>query len=609
VATIHVASTSGFPDIGTIIVASSGADQTIAYTGITGGVTPEFTGCTGGSSGVTFATGGSVVCSAMPAGQVLGYGLTQYPGRTGWVVIGTTLYGFDNENGGGVFAYTGSFQQTPTAKVVGIQSGPTFLYLTSQGDTTYVANINTGTLEPMLNAPGGSVIGIYNTRLVVANLGGVNTNRVAFSDPYSPGAAATQFAWDADGAAVDTTIAAGSDGDSLPQNIIYAADTSQFPTSGTMSVTTTAGGETVTYTSITGGSTPSFNGCVGGTGTMATGGVISAPTLTYFDLADAWDVNALAIQRTHMLIGKDNGWYLYQGEPGLNASLRIALDQTPGPKDPAHCLVTQTGLIWYIPLFHDTPTEFTGTAIAQMRHLHVDGDVYEESVFPAAPIYGGAPMGQTTDFQFVSSSAAGTPNFGVGMHNGAWFYHQYGVDISGYVAHAVDRFYFCDGGGTSSQAQFYILLTDLDRPVLSTDNLASFGDDTATPLPCHIELPEWESRDGSEAIIRAVEVSFQKWDTGSAQTNHFEMTVVSTSQFNKTAVPGGVLDVPAGQYSVTQSWDEDPSLTMAPGQYQHHVFRVADQKTGNGFKISLDNLRGVAIRKIQVILDIQETRT
>ncbi len=69
-----------------------------------------------------------------------------------------------------------------------------------------------------------------------------------------------------------TTIASGSNAQSLPQATIYAASTANFPAFGTMSVVTGAGTQTVTYTGITAGS---FTGCIGGTGTMTTGGAIT----------------------------------------------------------------------------------------------------------------------------------------------------------------------------------------------------------------------------------------------------------------------------------------------------------------------------------------------
>lgn len=74
-----------------------------------------------------------------------------------------------------------------------------------------------------------------------------------------------------------TTIAAGSNGVSLPTGTINVASTTGFPSSGTIFVTTGAGTQTVAYTGVSGGN--QFTGCTGGTGAMATGGAVSTLVL------------------------------------------------------------------------------------------------------------------------------------------------------------------------------------------------------------------------------------------------------------------------------------------------------------------------------------------
>jgi hypothetical protein len=71
----------------------------------------------------------------------------------------------------------------------------------------------------------------------------------------------------------NTTIAAASNGKTLPQATINVASTTGFPSSGTIAVVTSAGTVPVSYTGIT---ATSFTGCTGGTGTMSTGGFVNA---------------------------------------------------------------------------------------------------------------------------------------------------------------------------------------------------------------------------------------------------------------------------------------------------------------------------------------------
>lgn len=73
---------------------------------------------------------------------------------------------------------------------------------------------------------------------------------------------------------VNTTIAVGSNGASLPQGTINVASTTGFPTNGTILVVTSFGPQVVTYAGVSGGT--QFTGCSGGTGVMTTGNAVSS---------------------------------------------------------------------------------------------------------------------------------------------------------------------------------------------------------------------------------------------------------------------------------------------------------------------------------------------
>lgn len=93
-----------------------------------------------------------------------------------------------------------------------------------------------------------------------------NSFSLYFEDYYFPGQySGNSITFDYNVAA---TIAAGSNGQTLPQSTIYVATAAAFPASGSFQIRTTAGVETVTYTGRTANT---FTGCSGGTGTMATG--------------------------------------------------------------------------------------------------------------------------------------------------------------------------------------------------------------------------------------------------------------------------------------------------------------------------------------------------
>lgn len=76
-----------------------------------------------------------------------------------------------------------------------------------------------------------------------------------------------------------TTIAAGSNGQTLPQAVIALTSTTNLATSGTVYIATTTGTQTVTYTGISGNN---ITGCSGGTGVMSTGNIVTSPSLITF---------------------------------------------------------------------------------------------------------------------------------------------------------------------------------------------------------------------------------------------------------------------------------------------------------------------------------------
>ena len=89
-------------------------------------------------------------------------------------------------------------------------------------------------------------------------------------------------------ASITTTIAAGSNGASLPQATINVASAASFSASGTISVLSSSGWQNVTYTGTTG---TTFTGCSGGTGTLATGNPVASGSSTVnFDSRAAWIV-------------------------------------------------------------------------------------------------------------------------------------------------------------------------------------------------------------------------------------------------------------------------------------------------------------------------------
>lgn len=111
--------------------------------------------------------------------------------------------------------------------------------------------------------------------------------------------------------AVTTTVAAGSNGQSLPQATINVASTATFPATGSFRINTSAGVQTVTYTGKT---ATTFTGCAGGTGTMSTGNSLwNLDTLNFF--SRIYVNNCVGQGRT---TGDNKGFIAVGGSGGSN---------------------------------------------------------------------------------------------------------------------------------------------------------------------------------------------------------------------------------------------------------------------------------------------------
>lgn len=248
-ATINAVSTTNFPTSGSIFVTTDAGIQTVTYTGKTA---TTFTGCTGGTG--VMSTGGTITNTAatLPQSTITVASTTGFP-TSGTIFITTTSTGTTQ-----IVTYTGTTATTFT----GCTGGTGIMTLNDA-----VANLNRYNIDyrSTENPPSEAINSIdwwlYEIENVAVNY--LTTFSYNNTLPIS-------------NVGINTTIAAGSNGASLPQTTINVVSTAPsnsapFPSSGTIFVPTNAGTQTVTYTGITG---TTFTGCSGGTGTMSTGGVV-----------------------------------------------------------------------------------------------------------------------------------------------------------------------------------------------------------------------------------------------------------------------------------------------------------------------------------------------
>lgn len=265
--TIRVITTGGFPSSGSLFVQStSGGFQTVTYTGTT---SEEFTGCSGGSgtiydgfaveSTASNATVTAEFSTAIDLSDKLPIGVQILS-----VAVGLWLdTGFTNLNNGSTY----DLNLTSTL--------PLTYSTTASNGANFTGVIDVKTTSSNGNTDGG-VIQASNLSTQMTIGGGTGQT------PVSSLAAATQYVY------LDlfasTTVASGSNGQilattsttgvvSFPQSTINVVSTTNFPSSGTLVLSTDFNGyQFVTYT----GTTPtSFTGCSGGTGTASIGSQVT----------------------------------------------------------------------------------------------------------------------------------------------------------------------------------------------------------------------------------------------------------------------------------------------------------------------------------------------
>ena len=325
----------------------------------------------------------------------------------------------------------------------------------------------------------------------------------------------------------------------------------------------------------------------------------SWPSANFIDVGDSWGINSLHDQRQHLLITKQEQHFVMTGVPGVNNVLR-KVSTAQAAFRPHMSAMGDKDIIYGWPINENYPYTFNGSNQLDLDYLS-DWLVYGGNAdgFPltdpgVCPIVGknkGCAIFQPTS------------NRGLLLINGTWSKHVYGVNIggaglvgnsrwaSGY--HSVN---VCDGGAVGVAAKVYSLNTEANSPGLESGANMRAGDDSSTALTGNFDLPYWLGG-ATEFYVRAVIVNFTKWNTGSATTNHFDLSVDAIDTYQSTTVS-----------SNTVSFDEAASSSSTSGTLASRVFGFGEQGLGNGFQLHFTNVRGISIREIEVIIEERAVR-
>lgn len=394
---------------------------------------------------------------------------------------GTSLVAPGGFSGSTTIAVASNGQSLPqsTINVVSTTGFPTSgsaYIFTSTGSQLVTYTGTTGTT--LTGASGGS--------------GTMSTGNTVNSTSYAGGSLPGNFN------GVGTTIAAGSNGQSLPQATINVISTTGFPTSGTIFVYTSQGTQTVTYTGVSGGN--QFTGCAGGAGTMSTGNNITSSSLmtigtdgytnatTVFRMDGYTDFFSTAAPFTSNMVGKQ----LVMWKPGSNSSedsvyniiafknssnivININTGGTPSAAVDGYrpSVTTRSSINFRVV---DIATAATATGIADGNFL----------VFQLDPT--GINAGQAnSQIQYIISTTNQRLDFRMSP-NGSWSGSAFGGDASGtltLVARDTASFF---ASSTSGQSMSINLIGD--KSFLIGHIKDSFGGVGGSGAMFHMEIPD-----------------------------------------------------------------------------------------------------------------------
>lgn len=320
----------------------------------------------------------------------------------------------------------------------------------------------------------------------------------------------------------------------------------------------------------------------------------SWPAANFIDVGDEWGIKALFPQRQHLVVVKQNTWWVLTGVPGVNPVLRNIANEA-GPYHPLHAAQGPRDLIGALPGDLTYPILFDGTNYKAMRYLDDFLTAGRGTGFPASHGVQGLNA-ESQGLYFAQQSG----NRMIAWHNGVWTYHTFDVNISGYMGKFdKGRIAFCDGGGVAQTPKFYVWTPNINTPGFATGDQNRPGDGSNALLTANVSFPEWWTPDGSEVAVRSVIVDFRTWNTGASNTNHFDLKVEAKNLYEST----GTRD------SNTVSFDQAQASSSTSGTEQRRIFGFGEQGIGSGFQLHFTNVRGIAFKRITVVLDRTPVRT
>lgn len=315
---------------------------------------------------------------------------------------------------------------------------------------------------------------------------------------------------------------------------------------------------------------------------------------TFEPIGDDWQVTALYEQNNALVLVKiRGGWFVLHGVVGdADTQIIRRVAYTDTVLHPWQIAKDADEQLWFFDLNGNVAT-FNGTKIVPFPHLSIP--VEEDATVATTPLKQGVQVveGDQTRSTVAFVSAGETQQMLL-FHNGIWTKHTFGKDVSGMMSASNSVLMLTDGGGASTPANIYGIQFDLDRPGMNSSafGFSQPGDDSATPLTASLTLPEEWAKAGRSFQVKQVVVDFDKWDTGTSATAHFDVAVRVMGRTN------GAAEV---THAHPSPYDEAVGAASAIPNAERAVFNFHCER-GAGFEIQFTNIRNVSFHAIYVMV-------
>lgn len=294
--------------------------------------------------------------------------------------------------------------------------------------------------------------------------------------------------------------------------------------------------------------------------------------------------------RDGLLIANTGGeFWLVTGVLGATTFVR-RLSGGGAPFTPTRGIAVPGEMVWYFANRTDAPASFNGAIREEYEYLAgwSGGTSFTDSgTDPAFQMSLMEWAGQNDWFALTRFS-----DKALMYTDGSFSKHEFGVSLDPFVAGFGDQVVLAFGHASAPKYYFW-QPAYYDRPGFTGDTYAQPGDASTTPLSASFSTPIWWDEEGHEVKVAQVIVDYTTWNTGSATNNFFDITVTATNRWGGASTSSS---------STKTALDAAGSGFSTSGTNGRAVVTFGDQGHGNGFYVTIGNLKGTAIRNITAVL-------